>query len=382
MEFYMPKLAEFDLIIVYSERSAKSAHLDPTAKAPFSGKSESYNLVYSYFLGVCRRKGLSAAFTTSADIAGPGLCSSYWTHSNSGWKKVSQAARSSLFFDKFTPTDQTLKASRHLLFSEGSVKAFNHPGLFNLFFDKQKAYRKLAKFSIPTVVIGAANRASLATAGRQLSEMIAAHPNREDFSDQVILKDRFGAGGLNIFKQKADQPEKILKGLLRRGRKTFVMQPFVKFDQGYRYQKTSVSTDIRLIYLGGKTVQTYIRMAKPGDYRCNEHQGGRLKYLALSSIPAAVLKMSEKVAQALGHPESLYALDFIISNNGNVYLLEGNTGPGLDWNLKLKENEREAKKLIRLVVDQALQMAQRQRQVQRLEQKAPGAEFPFLLAAA
>jgi glutathione synthase/RimK-type ligase-like ATP-grasp enzyme len=160
------------------------------------------------------------------------------------------------------------------------------------------------------------------------------------------------------------------------------MQPFVKFDQGYRYQKTSVSTDIRLIYLGGKTVQTYIRMAKPGDYRCNEHQGGRLKYLALSSIPAAVLKMSEKVAQALGHPESLYALDFIISNNGNVYLLEGNTGPGLDWNLKLKENEREAKKLIRLVVDQALHMSQRQRQVQRLEQKAPGAEFPFLLAAA
>ena len=42
--------------------------------------------------------------------------------------------------------------------------------------------------------------------------------------------------------------------------------------------------------------------------------------------------------------------DFIISNNGNIYLLEGNTGPGLDWNLLIRENEIEGQKLIRMIV--------------------------------
>jgi len=43
-------------------------------------------------------------------------------------------------------------------------------------------------------------------------------------------------------------------------------------------------------------------------------------------------------------------LDFIISNSGNIYLIEANTGPGLDWNLSIKKNEIESKKLIRIIV--------------------------------
>ncbi|GAF85510.1 unnamed protein product, partial [marine sediment metagenome] len=99
-----------------------------------------------------------------------------------------------------------------------------------------------------------------------------------------------------------------------------------------------------------KIIQTYIRIAKKGDFRCNEHAGGLLKYISKSEILLEIKKVSKRIVDILNKKFSLYALDFIISNNGNIYLLEANTGPGLDWNLSVKENEIEAKKLIRIII--------------------------------
>jgi hypothetical protein len=91
-------------------------------------------------------------------------------------------------------------------------------------------------------------------------------------------------------------------------------------------------------------------VAKKGDFRCNEHQGGLLTYLDLDEIPASLVAKSGLIAKVLNKKCSLFSLDFIMSNSGVPYLLEGNTGPGLDWNMSLPKNEREAKKLIRMVV--------------------------------
>ncbi len=67
-------------------------------------------------------------------------------------------------------------------------------------------------------------------------------------------------------------------------------------------------------------------------------------------MPSRVVAVSRNIAKILNDKSSLFALDFIISNNGNIYLLEANTGPGLDWNLSIKENEIEAKKLMRIII--------------------------------
>ena len=75
-------------------------------------------------------------------------------------------------------------------------------------------------------------------------------------------------------------------------------------------------------------------------------------YLSLKEIPKKLVDKSNLISAMLNKKGSLFALDFIVSNNGNTYLLEGNAGPGLDWNMSLKRNELEAKKLIRLVVKQ------------------------------
>ena len=97
-------------------------------------------------------------------------------------------------------------------------------------------------------------------------------------------------------------------------------------------------------------------MPKMGDFRCNEHQGGSLKYIPKNNIPLGVVSNSNKIANFLNEKCSLYALDFIVSNNGNIYLLEGNTGPGLDWNLSIKENEIEAQKLIRIIIKELVRL--------------------------
>jgi glutathione synthase/RimK-type ligase-like ATP-grasp enzyme len=350
----------FDVLIVYSEGLATSANtLKNEALLPFAkgSSSESYNVVYGYFLKLCQKNGLKAAFTTSADIVGAGKCQSYWLYKSNSWIKVKKTGYSKLIFDKFSPVNKKVKFNRRLLFSSQKIKPFNQPDIFDLFFDKQKTYDKLHQFSIPTVTIKNSGVKSVYRACSSLKEIMSKHPHKEDFSDEIIMKDRFGAGGINVYKFKIDQTKKMVKTIKKHNKKSFIIQSFVRFNKGFSYKNSPVSTDIRLIYLGGKIIQTYIRMAKAGDFRCNEHQGGTLKYISKSQVPLNVLLTSNKIAKLLNKNSSLYALDFIISNNGNTYLLEGNTGPGLDWNLQIKKNRIESQKLIRIIVKELFKLA-------------------------
>lgn len=349
----MVKISNFDVLIVYSSSIAASASsLSKNVSTPFAKGSrfESYNIVYGYFLKVCNDYKLKAAFTISADITGAGRCKSYWLFKNNAWIRVKKTGYSKLIFDKFSPLNKRAKASRNLLFSSQAVKPFNHPFLFDLFFDKQKTYKKLYKFSIPTVTIEDGTRQSIGKACKTLKEMISNHPHQNDFSSDIIMKARFGSGGRNIYKFKVGEYREMIASMKKKSKKSFIIQPFTKFDEGFSYQNSLVSADIRLIYLGGKIIQTYIRMAKAGDFRCNAHQGGSIKYISKNEVPLDVLIKSNKIAKILNKKCSLFTLDFIISNNGNIYLLEGNTGPGLDWNLSNKEDKIGSQKLIRIIV--------------------------------
>lgn len=91
-------------------------------------------------------------------------------------------------------------------------------------------------------------------------------------------------------------------------------------------------------------------MAKTGDFRCNQHQGGSLSYLKLGEIPANVLTSSRAIAKKLNKKSTLFTLDFIVSNSNHAYFLEGNTGPGLTWDPADEIDKYEAKKLIKSIV--------------------------------
>lgn len=350
----MDLITNFDVLVVYSEKLALSAKdTSNENKTPFKAGSnnESYNIVYGYFLKVCNRLGLKAAFTTSRDIVGAGTCSSFWKYVDDKWQKERSPCYSELIFDKFSPIRKGIKTRRELLFSNSKIKPFNNPDLYNLFFDKQLTYQKLSQHAIPTISMGENNDVeSIKGACRTLAKLLGKHPSSKDFGTDIVMKDRFGAGGRHIHKFKCGQSENMLAAMERNTNVSYIIQPFAMFDKGFSYKNRYASTDIRLVYLKGKIVQSYIRVAKSGDFRCNEHQGGLLTYLNLDELPKSLIKKSSQIARVLDKKCSLFTLDFIMSNNGNAYFLEGNTGPGLDWNMSLKKNEVEAKKLIRMVV--------------------------------
>ena len=342
---------KFDGVIVYSQRIPTSANSSTREATPFAkgSRNESYNIVYSYFLKTCASRKLKAAFTTSSDIIGPGKCKSFWLFEKGGWLKIKEPCYSKSIFDKFSPGNQRIRDKRNLLFSSKKVKPFNSPYLFDLFFDKRKTFQELKKFVIPTVSVRGKSVKCIKKSMDKLNEMIKLHSNKKDFSGEIVMKDRFGAGGRSVFKFGGDKLNSIT-AISQKCSKRFILQPFVKFDKGFKYKNSFFPTDIRLIFINGKIIQTYIRIAKKGDFRCNEHRGGTLIYIPKKEIPIRVTALSKEISKVLGENNSLYSLDFIISNNQNIYLLEGNTGPGLDWNIASKVNEIEAKKLIRIIV--------------------------------
>jgi hypothetical protein len=349
----MTKLISFDVLIVYNGRLATSASdKSIETNTPFLSNSsnQEYNNVYAYFLKKCHQSGLTVGFSTSSDIIGPGFCRSSWQLKDSKWVKSNLPCYSSLIFDKFSPTKNKGKMLRKLLFSSSKIKPFNSYSLFDLFFDKQKTYEKLFQYAIPTVPLKNNDINSLKKSCLSLIKLTKNHPFSSDFGSDIIIKDRFGAGGRRIYKFNPKQPQEMLPFFSKKTKTSYIVQPFIKFNQGFSYNNHPTSTDIRLIYLNNKIIQSYIRTAKAGDFRCNEHKGGRLTYVSLKKIPSTLIAKSNQIAQILNKKLSLFTLDFIISNNGNPYFLEGNTGPGLDWDISRQKNEDEAKKLINLIV--------------------------------
>lgn len=351
----MNNLVNLDVLVVYSTDLATSASVkDVQSTHPFSldSKQANYNLSYAHFLAMCRMKGIRAGFTTSSDIVGAGECRNFWAFRNNNWIKIDKGARSHHIFDKISPTSSIRLAERELLLSDAAVIPFNDTQLFTIFCDKLLTYKKFSEYAIPTVPVDSSRPKNIGAALKKLKMLTTAHPHVSDFSDQIIIKDRFGAGGKHVYR--ITQSPELEIGLIMKKYPsvTFVLQPFVVFNHGYTYKKIQRATDIRLIYFRGKLFQSYIRVAKANDFRCNEHQGGQLVYVTKNDIPKDVHDIAESMVKKINKPRALYALDFVISNKGHVHFLEGNVGPGIDWDITKKINEKMSKDLIQNIVNE------------------------------
>lgn len=340
----------FDVLIVYNHHLASSAST-PYCRRPFAPRSssETCNDAYAYLLERCFAQGLRAAFTTSADIIGPAACRSYWTFTEGCWHKNRNKCTAGLVFDKFAPIDESLVLARKTIFSNNQAVSYNPPGLFRLFFDKQKTYDKLAQHAIPTVSLHKTSIHGITLACQALAKLVKSQPNPADFGSAVIMKDRYGAGGNHVYRFASHQYSAMAKMMRQHKKISFVIQPFVKFDQGFVFEGQAAPTDIRLVYLGGEIVQTYIRRAQKGNFLCNEHQGGTSTYLTLADLPSKLLTKAGSIAKSLHSQPTLYALDFLVSNSQRVYFLEGNSGPGLNWDTSRASEAVKPKQLIRLL---------------------------------
>jgi glutathione synthase/RimK-type ligase-like ATP-grasp enzyme len=346
-------MVNMDVLVVYSAGVALSASVpDSISLTPFSSSSPqvNYNLSYAYFLNYCKKLNLKAAFTTSSDVTGPGSCSHYWTLSGKSWVKHDQELHASHIFDKISPVSSTRAAERALLFSDDSTNPFNDQELFALFFDKFRSYKQLSQFCLPTVAIRSPALGDVKAAISRLELLKHQHSLVTDFGSSLVLKDRFGAGGNHVYQIKDDAVEKVYAIMKQNPNIKFVLQPFLPFEHGYAYNQRETATDIRLIYHHDELLQSYVRMAKTDDFRCNQHQGGDIAYVQADDIPDSVHLAARNIMDIIDKPNSLFTLDFIISNGGNVFFLEGNIGPGINWDINEKTDTYMAKQLIRSIV--------------------------------
>lgn len=349
----MKKLVTLDVLVVYSAGLATSASVaDTKSKHPFllNSKQANYNLAYAYFLEACKDAGLTAGLTTSLDVIGPGMCSNYWTFVSGKWVKKNNYAQSLQVFDKISPVTLAKAASRRLLLSDETIQPFNDVQLFDAFFDKLRTYQEFPDCTLPTVDIRSSHMADIKAALKKLHVAIDKHNFPDDFAPAIVLKDQFGAGGDYVYKITNNFAERIQKLMQANKQVHFVIQPFLSFDTGYVYKNNHTSTDLRLIFHHDQLLQCYVRMAKARDFRCNEHQGGQLEYVTAKDIPDSVHEMASDIVSVIDKPQSLYALDFVVSNSGRVYFIEGNTGPGIDWDVSKKVNEEMSKQLIESIV--------------------------------
>lgn len=340
----------FDVLVVYTDRVATSASSKKLKNInPFSLATgrEHYSIAYAYFLTKCKNLGLKVAFTTSGDIVGPGTCKSFWIYKNKKWIKKEELGFSPIVFDKFAPLRKSLQKKRMLMFKGKVSEPFTDSELLILFNDKLKTYKKLSDFTIPTVRI---TKDSIEESILRLEKLVSEHKNKIDFENGYVLKDRFGAGGLEIYKIKRNTIEEIAKILKNSPKISFVLQPFANFDNGYNYRNVKGFADIRIIFSQGKIIQRYIRTAKDKDFRCNEHQGGKVIYVGRKAIPKKVSIASDQIINILDKKNALFALDFLVSNNGNAYFLEGNINPGIYWGINSYEDKINTKKLIRTII--------------------------------
>lgn len=203
--------------------------------------------------------------------------------------------------------------------------------------------------SANTALNSAASGDTIATTGTVNDSPDTLTPGVEGYVLDVDLTTD-GAGGNHVYQIKADFVQVIHTIMAQNPTIEFVLQPFLLFDQGFEYNGLRASTDIRLLFHHNQLFQCYLRMAKTDDFRCNEHQGGQLVYIATSDVPEVIHAIAKKIVKKINKPQALYALDFAVSNAGRIYLVEGNIGPGIDWDVTKEVNEKKSKQLIRRIV--------------------------------
>ena len=73
-----------------------------------------------------------------------------------------------------------------------------------------------------------------------------------------------------------------------------------------------------------------------------------------NEIPKNVREVSDRIATRLNKKSAFFTLDFIVSNTGNVYLLEANTSPGVWWDDNFPEHVKMKKAMINIIVEEIL----------------------------
>lgn len=88
--------------------------------------------------------------------------------------------------------------------------------------------------------------------------------------------------------------------------------------------------DLRLITLGGRLVDCYVRRPAKDGYLSNVAQGGSIKQVPLDAVPESAKQLATKIDAAFSNfPDRIYSADMGLDSDGTWKLIELNSPPGL-----------------------------------------------------
>lgn len=199
-----------------------------------------------------------------------------------------------------------------------NVEVINDPDLSELCQDKFETYQEFEDLMVET------RRAT----EENVLEMLEEH-------GKVVLKPRYGSGGHGIKKlgsksefDSVEDPENIL------------VQEFID-TEGMPDFDVEGPHDLRMLFIDGKLVMSYIRTPDEG-FRSNMDQGGTVNYVEIEDIPEKPREMAEEIEDDLERfSPYIVSVDFMYDAEGEPKLVELNSQPGIWVDRPVTEKEYE-----------------------------------------
>jgi glutathione synthase/RimK-type ligase-like ATP-grasp enzyme len=140
---------------------------------------------------------------------------------------------------------------------------------------------------------------------------------------KVVLKPRFayGAKGIQIVDQEDDVPE-IDHG-------EYIVQRFVDASGGID-GLVKGSHDLRAILVDGEVKGCYVRYNEDSEIS-NVSQGGVKEAVSIEEFPDSALDIINEVNDSIEHSPSLFSVDLFFDPEGNPWIIELNSKPGLNF---------------------------------------------------
>ena len=302
-------------------KASKIARIGMCFSRPFEGSDPLSHIgkklpVYIRLLKLCQQKGWQVFVLTRRTYQGKGIFNGAWHFDKNKFSRWEKPVKIDLVYDrvagmKFPPE------------VDSGVAVVNRRDFKFLCYNKWLAYQKIGQFMPKTFWVG--GKEGLTSALSQIK------------TDWMVLKPHNGMKGIGVYvgpKEKAMSFKFSEKKIYSR----YIAQEFVDTSGGIPGIVRG-KHDLRVAVANDKAIWSHVRTPPPGSFKANVAQGGSIKELDCSKLPASVKKITfqiaEKFDQEFDNP--IYSIDFGMSKNGPlIFELNDQIGFPL-WEMRARD---------------------------------------------
>jgi len=269
---------------------------------------------YLRLLELCQEKDWEVFVLTRKTYEGGGIFNGAWQFDRHKFSRVKEPVKIDLVYDrtggvKFPPEEPS-----------GPI-VVNRRDFKLLCWDKWLAYRKTSRFMPKTIWVG--ERQNLASVLPKIK------------TNWVVLKPYNGLKGIGIF---IGPKEKALSFEFPEKHPRYIAQEFIDTSGGIPGIVEGLH-DLRVAVTNGEAVWSHVRTPPSGSFQANVAQGGKIKEIACTKLPAVVKQITDQIASRFykAYDNPSYTLDFGMTKEGPL-IFEFNDQMGFPtWEMKARE---------------------------------------------